>query len=192
VDGERRGTVDRLVAIKSEPHRYECLLFVTEALMSLARRLLLALLTLGALLLGGCATMQHSAIDVTVVGIDPLDGEGLELRMLVKLRVQNPNDSPLDFNGVSVEMDVQGKRFATGVADVSGTVPRFGETVIAVPVSISAFRMAGQVMGLLTGGPHGKLAYDLSGKLAGPGFGGMSFRSSGEVDLPEGMFGGGS
>ena len=27
------------------------------------------------------------------------------MRMLVKLRVQNPNDAPIEFNGVFVEMD---------------------------------------------------------------------------------------
>jgi hypothetical protein len=37
-------------------------------------------------------------------------------------------------------MDVEGKTFATGVADITGTVPRFGEAVITVPVTISAFR----------------------------------------------------
>ena len=36
------------------------------------------------------------------------------------------NDLPLDFNGVSVTMNVQGKRFATGVSDAGGSVPRFG------------------------------------------------------------------
>jgi hypothetical protein len=37
-------------------------------------------------------------------------------------------------------MDVEGKTFATGVVDITGTVPRFGEAVITVPVTISAFR----------------------------------------------------
>ena len=72
---------------------------------------------------------------MTVAGIEPLQGQGLELRMNVKLRVQNPNDAPLDYNGVAVEMDVQGKTFATGVADLSGTIPRFGEAVISVQMS---------------------------------------------------------
>ena len=51
-----------------------------------------------------------------MVGVEPLQGEGLELRMLVKLRIQNPNDLPLDFNGVSVTMNVQGKRLLLALA----------------------------------------------------------------------------
>ncbi len=98
-------------------------------------------------LICACASLQpRDPLQVTLAGIEPLQGQGLELRMNVKLRVQNPNDAPVDYNGVAVEMDVQGKTFATGVADVTGTVPRFGESVITVPVTISAFRMARQAM----------------------------------------------
>ena len=110
--------------------------------MSARRSALLALVAFGSLILGGCAALQpRESIQVVMVGIEPLQGEGLELRMLVRLRIQNPNDLPLEFNGVSVRMDVQGKRFATGVSNASGSVPRFGETIVAVPVSISVFRI---------------------------------------------------
>src|SRR3982751_1696477 len=93
----------------------------------------------------------------TVAGIEPLQGQGLELRLSVKLRVQNPNDVPVDYDGVALEMLVQGKTFATGVADLAGTVPRFGESVIAVPVTISAFRMARQIMGAMKGDAMSKI-----------------------------------
>ena len=96
--------------------------------MSISRSTLLLLLAFGVFLFGGCASLQgREPIQVIIAGVEPLQGEGLELRMLVKLRIQNPNDFPLDFNGVSVQMDVQGKRFATGVSDAGGSVPRFGE-----------------------------------------------------------------
>jgi LEA14-like dessication related protein len=119
-----------------------------------------------------------------MVGVEPLQGEGLELRMLDKLRIQNPNDFPLDFNGVSVQMDVQGKRFATGVSDAGGSVPRFGETIVDVPVSISMFRIARQAMGVMTNEYRGKLAYEMTGKLAGPAFNSVDFQSNGEFTLP--------
>ena len=95
------------------------------------------------LLLGGCTTLpDRDPLQVTVAGIEPLPGEGLELRMLTKLRVQNPNDAPIDYRGVYVKIELQGKTFATGVTDVSGTVPAFGESLIEVPVTASAMRMA--------------------------------------------------
>ncbi|WP_242490100.1 LEA type 2 family protein [Noviherbaspirillum cavernae] len=157
--------------------------------MSIARNALLLLLVFGMLLFGGCASLQrHEPIEVIMVGVEPLQGEGLELRMLVKLRIQNPNDVPLDFNGVSVVMDVQGKRFATGVSDAGGSVPRFGETIVAVPVSISVFRIARQVMGVVTNEYRGKLAYEMTGKLAGPAFNSLQFKSSGEFTLPSEIF----
>ena len=153
--------------------------------MPLARSAALALLGLVALALSGCASLQpRQPIEAILVGVEPVKGESLELRMLVKLRIQNPNDVPLDYNGVSVEMDVQGKRFATGVSSATGSVPRFGETVIAIPVSLSAFRMARQAMGVLTDETRGKLAYEISGRLAGSGFGGVRFSSAGEFTLP--------
>jgi len=111
--------------------------------------------------------------------------------MLVKLRVQNPNDAPFDFNGVAVKMDVQGKPFASGVSDAAGSVPRFGETVVNVPVSISMFRIARQTMGVITSEYRGKLEYEMTGKLAGPAFDSVRFSSKGVLTLPSEFFEGG-
>jgi len=130
---------------------------------------------------GGCATLQSDPLQVTVAGIEPLQGEGMELRLMVKLRVQNPNDAPIDYRGVALTMDVQGKTLASGVSDSSGTVPGFGEAVIAVPVSISAFRMARQALALKDN--TGKIAYEMKGKLSSSGFATKRFSANGELDL---------
>ena len=42
--------------------------------------------------------------------------------------MQNPNERPLEFDGIHVELDVRGSRLASGVSAQSGTVARFGET----------------------------------------------------------------
>jgi LEA14-like dessication related protein len=147
------------------------------------------LVAIGVLLLGGCASLQRrEPVQVIIAGVEPLQGEGLELRMMVKLRVQNPNDLPLDFNGVSVQMDVQGKRFATGVSDAGGSVPRFGETIVDVPVTISAFGIVRQAIAVMNNEFRGKLAYAMSGRLAGPAFNSVRFRSNGEFTLPAEIF----
>ena len=133
----------------------------------------------------GCASLQsRDPLQVTVAGVEPLEGQGMELRLLVKLRVQNPNDAPLDYNGVALEMDVQGKTFATGVSDANGSVPRFGETVIEVPVTASAFRMARQALGMMKGGGNGTIKYQLTGKLNGSGFSTVRFKNEGDLELP--------
>jgi LEA14-like dessication related protein len=153
--------------------------------MSPGRSALLMLLACAVLVAGGCANLQRrEPIEVIIVGVEPLQGEGLELRMLVKLRIQNPNDLPLDFNGVSLTMNVQGKRFATGVSDAGGSVPRFGEAIVNVPVSVSVFRIARQAVGVITKEFHGTLTYEMNGKLAGPAFGSVRFKSNGEFTLP--------
>jgi LEA14-like dessication related protein len=139
--------------------------------------------TLGAA--SGCASLQsRDPLQVAVAGIEPLQGQGLELRLLVKLRVQNPNDAPVDYNGVAVEMNVQGKTFASGVSDAHGSVPRFGEAVIGVPVSISAFRMARQAFGMMKGGAPDKIKYELKGKLNGSVLKTLRFQSQGEFEFP--------
>jgi len=157
--------------------------------MSISRSALLVLLAFGVLIFGGCASLQdREPIQVIIAGVEPLQGEGLELRMLVKLRIQNPNDLPLDFNGASVRMDVQGKLFATGVSDAIGSVPRFGEKIVDVPMSISVFSIAHQAFGVMTNEYRGKLAYEITGKLAGPAFNSLHFKSNGEFTLPAEIF----
>lgn len=157
--------------------------------MSMSRSALCVLLAFGVLLFGGCASFQgREPVEVLIAGVEPLQGEGLELRMLVKLRIQNPNDLPLDFNGVSVQMDVQGKQFATGVSDAVGSVPRFGETIVGVPVSVSVFRIAHQAIGIMASEYRGKIAYEMTGKLAGPAFNSLHFKSIGELTLPAEIF----
>jgi len=158
-----------------------------------AARLARALLAGLALLAAGCASLQRpEPVEVILVGIEPLRSEGLELRMLLRLRVQNPNDQPLEFNGIAVQLDLQGRRFATGVSNSAGSVPRFGETVIGVPVSIPVLRVAQQALGAASGELRGKLAYELGGQIAGPALGSLRFRSRGELTLPAQVFEGGT
>ena len=152
------------------------------------RRLFLPILvTIAVLNLNACASLPgREPIQVTVAGIESLPGEGLEVRMMVKLRVQNPNDAPLEYDGVYVKLDVLDGTFATGVSDERGSIPRFGESVIAVAVTISTLRVAFQALGfMLDGMPTEKLSYKLSGKLDGPGFGSVRFQADGELALPK-------
>lgn len=151
--------------------------------MNVTRRALMPLLA--TLLLGGCATMpNYDPPEVTVAGIEPLQSEGMEIRLLVKLRVQNPNDSPIDFSGASVKLEVFDKTFATGVSDEAGSVPRFGESVIAVPVTVSVLRMVNNVLGLIDGRPIESIPYQMSGKLNTGVFSAMRFSSKGDFKVP--------
>ena len=158
---------------------------MTSAMQFVPRLLAAMTLAVAPLALQGCSTLQHrDPLNVTVVGIEPLEGQGMELRMLVKLRVQNPNDASVDYNGVALQMNVRGKAFASGVSDASGSVPRFGEAVIGVPVTVSAFSMLGQALDMYRGGVNGPITYEMNGKLSRSSFNSTHFRTQGEFNFP--------
>lgn len=144
---------------------------------------------LGALLLmaalAGCASWApRDPLHIDLVGLEPLPSEGLEARFAVKLRVQNPNESGIDFNGVSLALDINDQPLARGVSDQSGQVPRFGETVISVPVTISAYSVLRQAWGASAHQPGQSLPYQLRGKLADGLFGTRRFSDSGQLTWP--------
>lgn len=144
----------------------------------------------GALLLfavSACAALPapREPLRINVAGIDPSQGEGFELRLLVKLRVQNPNDAAIDYEGVVIDVDVNGKNLASGVSGAKGSVPRFGETVLTVPVTVSAFSAVRQAIGgFADGTPIDKVPYVLRGKLSTGAMGSVPFNDEGTLKWP--------
>ncbi|MCG2592902.1 LEA type 2 family protein [Ramlibacter sp. XY19] len=131
------------------------------------------------LLLGGCAGyLLREPLRVQVADVQSLDGQGMELRFLCLLRVQNPNDTPLDFDGISLDLDLRGTAFASGVSETQGTVPRFGEILVSVPVSASAMGLARVLFGMF-GQDRPRLDYRMRGRI-----GNVRFESTGELTLP--------
>lgn len=138
-------------------------------------------IAIAALVLGGCAALRaHDPLQVAVAGIEPMEGEGegLELRLLVKLRVQNPNATPIRYEGAYVKLEVQDRTFATGVSDAGGTLAGFSEAVVEVPVTASMLRIVRQVIGMKDGPPADRIRYSMSGKL-----GSHRFRAEGDFPL---------
>lgn len=136
--------------------------------------------------LAACSSLSpRDPVKIDLVGIEPLPGEGLEMRFSVKLRVQNPNDSAIDYNGIALDLEVNDQPLASGVSDQSGQVPRFGEAVISVPVTISAFSAMRQAMGASRFQPGQGLPYELNGKFAGGLFGTSRFSDSGTLTWPD-------
>ena len=150
------------------------------------RRLLpTVLMIIAASTLGACVgVLPRDPVQVTVADIASLPAEGLEFRMMVKLRVQNPNDAPIEYDGVYVQLDVLDKTFATGVSDERGSIRPFGESVIGVPVTVSTLRMAVYAFGMLDGKPIDRINYKLHGRLSGPVFGSTRFQAQGDFALP--------
>jgi len=159
--------------------------------VSMKKLLAVSILLLGNLL-SGCATLSGiDAPNVRVVGMEPLPSEELEVRFALKLRVQNPNESPLLYDGLSVNLDLDGQGLASGVSDAAGEIPRFSDAVLTIPVSISAFNVARQffaratkskTLGSISSEP---ISYKLTGKLGAPegSLRVTRFSDSGELDL---------
>jgi LEA14-like dessication related protein len=145
----------------------------------------IALVLLAAVVLGACASLPEPPL-VSVVGVEPLQGEGLELRLLLKLRVQNPNSVQLAYKGATARLEVRGRLFASGVTNSAGTLEPLSETVVTMPVSISAFNMLRQALGLLDGQPIDKLPYSMSGTVLTSSRT-LRFHSTGELELPAGL-----
>jgi hypothetical protein len=147
------------------------------------RALLTCLLILG---LSACALFPNrDPLNINVVGIEPLQGQDLEIRFAVKLRLQNPNENDIQYNGVALNLDVNGRQLASGVSDQSGTIGRFSEGIITVPLTVSAFAALRQAVGLSETQSLDNLPYELHGKLAGGLFGTMRFSDSGVLSLPQ-------
>jgi hypothetical protein len=144
------------------------------------------------LLLGGCASLPGMEPPrVSVVGVERVRAEALELRLAVKLRIQNVGSMPLSFDGLAIDLDVNGRRLASGVTAEPGNVPRFGELVVTVPVTVSATAAVRQMLGLLDGSAPRELPYVLRGRLSGgplPGLAALgasvSFSAEGSLQLP--------
>jgi hypothetical protein len=127
---------------------------------------------------------SHDPLRISVAGLALLGGHGLELRFLLKLRIQNPNDRGLDFDGIALTLSVDGQVVATSVSDVKGSLPRYGEVVIELPVEVSA--VAAVHLARILARPAAKDApvrYELRGKIGAGWLGSINFQHGG--NLPE-------
>lgn len=154
--------------------------------LRLSRHLRLLLVVLLACTVNACALLQaRDPLNISVIGIESLPGQELELRMAVKIRVQNPNETPVDFNGIALNLEVNDQPLAAGVSDQRGHIGRYDETVIVVPVSVTAFAFLRQAYGLSQVQSLQGVPYVLRGKLAGGPLGTVRFTDKGKLDLPQ-------
>ncbi len=137
------------------------------------------------LFLCGCTLLHpQESLRISVAGLEPLEGQGMEARFAVQLRIQNHGDKPVDYDGIALDLDLRGMSFASGVSGQRGTISRFGETVITVPVTVPATAIIRHAFDLATG-DRTKAEYELHGRLGGAGLAiGRSFNSTGEITLP--------
>ena len=146
----------------------------------------LAVAMLGLTALGGCAGLRlgMQKPEVSVANIRLLDGNLLEQRFLLTLRVMNPNTSEIAIEGLTFKVDLNGQPFARGVGNQPVVVPRLGEAMVDVTATTG---LGGLLRQFKAFKGREKVDYRISGRLVTGNFGGIDFDQTGEVELPKGL-----
>jgi len=134
----------------------------------------------------GCAGLgkRLEPPGINVANIQVQEVKAFETVLKIDLRLINPNDVPLDIKGLNCNLELNGKRFASGVANVKKVIPPYGTGIIPVMVYSSVFKVIRGVIGM-----QGKenLTYRLKGRLRLEGnrlLGStIPFESAGELSL---------
>ena len=92
--------------------------------------------------LSGCATMNpdYEQPSVELVSFKVLPADGFEQNFEIGLKLTNPNNFDLPFNGISYQLSVAGETLASGVAADVPMAAAYGESRFVVPVSTSLIR----------------------------------------------------
>lgn len=144
---------------------------------------ILVIAALGAALAGCAALTVREPLSATLSSVTPVEMSLLEQKFLVKVRVLNPNDTPIEFDGVVFDLELNGEPFAKGVSDQKGVVPRYGEAQFDVTVVSGLQGIVRQINALASGGRE-SLTYRVKGRLGSGMFGGVPFESKGELKFP--------
>lgn len=121
-----------------------------------------------ALALGACAALGTSleTPKLSLVGIQMHDATFFEQRLLVRLRVRNPNDLVLPVKGLTVNFELDGVDFAEGVSARAFDVPALGEAEFDMLVTANAATALLEVFGKDRRKSSKELDYRISGKLS--------------------------
>lgn len=146
------------------------------------KKALLALLC--SISLNACAAFSmQEPLNVTIADLKPIEVGVLEQRYALKVRLLNPNDVEIAFDGVVFDLEINDTPFAKGVSNQSSVIPRFGEAVIDVQAVSGLQNILWQINELLKG-ERTTLTYRIKGRLHSGGFGFTRFDSSGQIAIP--------
>jgi LEA14-like dessication related protein len=120
-----------------------------------------ALALLPALATAACATWRGiEEPDVLVTRVDLADTGSLEQKLDVGLRIHNPNEFPLEVEGIRFDLAIDGEPVARGYDDTHFTIPAEGEREVDVRARAQTVAMLRQLM--VSGGDF---SYQVDGKL---------------------------
>jgi LEA14-like dessication related protein len=136
--------------------------------------------------LAGCTWMGTSMERprINIANVTPTEIKLFEQLFDLELRIQNPNDSPLVLNGLSFELEINDKPFASGLSDQNVTIGRFNSEIVHVKAITSLWSFVRQLAEVQkTGMP--RAAYRIKGAIyAGPSSTKLRFDDAGEIQIP--------
>jgi len=136
------------------------------------------------LLLGaGCATTHFETPQLSVMSMQMQTADLFSQRMLVHMRVVNPNARALPVKSINYRIEVGGADLAQGLADKPFVVPAMGEAEFDVQVTANLANALSQILGRRSS--RDKLDYRLVGSVSlSSGFlRRIPFDQRGSVDL---------
>ncbi|MGI9591597.1 MAG: LEA type 2 family protein [Myxococcota bacterium] len=136
---------------------------------------------------GGCAhrdVFGHlEPPDVTLANLVPVGASPFEARVRADLRLQNPNDFPITFDGMRFDLEVNEQPFLRAVSDQEITLPRLGEAVVSVEGTTTTVSLWRQIRGLASD-PAAGIRYRMEGRLFAiePRRTGVDFEREGKIE----------
>lgn len=135
--------------------------------------------------LAGCAGLdtRPEQFKVNISSVQMLESTLMEQRFEVKLRIMNRSREAISVDGMSFDIELNGKDFASGVSNNKVIVEPFSEGIVSVSVVSTIFGIMRQINSL-----HKNKAkpfqYKISGHLyTDSSLFGVPFNESGEIDL---------
>src|SRR5262252_379602 len=95
----------------------------------------------------GCSTLKLEAPKLDVVSMKVQSADIFSQRMVVRMRVQNPNDRELPIKSISYTIEVNNAEFAQGLSDTPFVVPSMGEAEFDVQVTTNLANALTQLFG---------------------------------------------
>jgi LEA14-like dessication related protein len=118
-----------------------------------------------ATMLAGCAsTLKLEAPQLSVISMKVQSADLFSQRMLVRMRVLNPNARELPVKGISYRIEVNDAELAQGLTDTAFVVPALGEAEFDVQVTANLATALSQI--LSRKGSSDTLDYRLVGSVA--------------------------
>jgi len=102
---------------------------------------------LASLCLLGCSTLKLEAPKLEVVSMKVQSADIFSQKMLVRMRVQNPNARELPIKSISYTIEVNNAEFAQGLSDTPFVVPSMGEAEFDVQVTTNLANALTQLLG---------------------------------------------